>query len=82
MNTKAILLSMYETYTLMGALIGEDLDKEGYKKAVGYGSRTSYGRDGTLRRQIRRKAPITPSGKTEPSRKPQSGEQLHRPARG
>ena len=81
MNIKSIIASMYETYTLMGALIGEGVDKEGYKTAVGYGSRTSEGPEGT-RRQIRRVGPKTPSGKTEPSRKIRSGEKQHRPARG
>ena len=77
MNTKAILLSMYETYTLMGALIGEGVDKEGYKTAVGYGSRTSKGPEG-MRRQINKVGPKTPSGTTEPSRKIKSGEKQHR----
>ena len=81
MKTKAILLSMYESYTLMGALIGEGVDKKGYETAVGYGSRTSKGPEGT-RRQIRRKGPKTPLGRTEPSRKLKSGEKQHRPARG
>ena len=64
----------------MGALIGEGVDKEGYKKAVGYGSRTSEGPEG-IRRQIKRKGVKTPTGKTEPSRKLKSGEPQHRPAR-
>lgn len=79
MNIESIIASMYETYTLMGALIGEGVDKDGYKNEVGYGSRTSKGPEG-MRRQIRRVGPKTPSGKTEPSQKIKSGGKQHRPA--
>jgi hypothetical protein len=76
-----ILESIYGSYVLLGTLIREAVDKEGYKTAVGYGSRTSEGPDGT-RRQIKKVGPKTKSGKIEPSRKMKSGEKQHRPARG
>jgi len=76
-----ILESIYGSYVLLGTLIREAVDKKGYKKAVGYGSRTSVGPEGEPIRQIRRVAPKKKSGGTEPPRKPKSFEKQHRPAR-